>query len=126
MDDYVQESERVGNGRETCVAIVDNYRKSRKNKMSEGMTDNNKKCQRENLMALFGVIPDPQDKPHLFCDVCGIKCKSGQDDPCGNPDFSSFYFNVKEKSFGMKYRDVTPEVHDILRDELISLQMENL
>ena len=74
MDDYVQESERVGNGRETCVAIVDNYRKSRKNKMSEGMTDNNKKCQRENLMALFGVIPDPQDKPHLFCDVCGIKC----------------------------------------------------
>ena len=39
MDDYVQESERVGRGREICVAIVANYRKSRKNKMSEGKTD---------------------------------------------------------------------------------------
>ncbi len=79
LDDYLQESGRIGRGNENAHAILLKYKgcTSSRNitKQMKQYISNASECRRVMLLKQFTSNPQPNDVQHSCCDVCAQKCK---------------------------------------------------
>lgn len=78
LDDYLQESGRVGRSQASSHAILLTYKGCTRNHVSKQMKEfvrNKTDCRRVLLLKAFTRNPQPNTVPHSCCDICAINCK---------------------------------------------------
>ena len=78
LDDYLQESGRVGRNKESAHAILLRYKGcTRSRNISKQMKEyvkNKTECRRVLLLKSFTASPVPNTVPHSCCDICSERC----------------------------------------------------
>ena len=77
MDGFVQQFGRAGRDGGVAMAILLFYVIKQCRKLDEDMKTyvlNEKTCRREIILSAYKSKPSPNRIPHMFCDICAIKC----------------------------------------------------
>ena len=130
VDDYFQESGRVGRSGEQSYAILINYKGRGKgtfdNDMKQYMTEH--KCRRQMLLKPYGHEPSSSSSSsvkHDCCDVCSTICDCGQESCKESAGWAEklFYEHKqdaeKKKTFK---RNISPDDREIVKGLLIKYQ----
>ncbi|XP_072023205.1 uncharacterized protein [Amphiura filiformis] len=85
VDDYFQESGRVGRDGKQSFAILINFKGRGKGKFNDDIKtymNEQKKCRRKMLVEHYGHEAITTTMPHNCCDFCSRSCKCGDDELC--------------------------------------------
>ncbi|XP_063962164.1 uncharacterized protein LOC135155823 [Lytechinus pictus] len=130
IEDYVQESGRVGRDGEDSHAVLILFKGWNRCKVSPKMKEyvkNEEICRRKFLMETFEEDDRTSCKiiPHSCCDICAQKCECRVDDAHTIP--FKYCDTVQSQSQHMTTcRDVSDEEREVLLDQLLLLRGEVL
>ncbi|MEW8546014.1 MAG: helicase-related protein [Candidatus Thiodiazotropha sp.] len=123
LEDYLQESGRIGRGGEPSHALLITYPHATSGNISSEMKDYRKSwvCRRKLLLSNFGfrdIIIQPKDS---CCDICARDCECSN---CGYGDqvvTSKFEKVIKETLSGVSNTDL-PSVRSITSEQRVTIQ----
>ena len=129
MDDYFQESGRVGRDGKQSHAILLNYKGRGKGNFDDDMKKymrEKSKCRRKILLEYYGYDTTSTVTMHNCCDVCAQNCDCGQDLCKESDGWAELALKSHEEKHSINKteytRDVTPHERDTVRDLLVEYQ----
>ena len=136
IDDYFQESGRVGRDGSQSYSIILNYAGNLgKGKTEDDMRNylkDNETCRRQTLLNHYGQSTGNEVEKHFCCDTCAASCACGGNGECDiEKGISSCEKKLRQATKPsnntdnrMQYRIVPDEVREVIEEELLLYQSQ--